>query len=334
MSGRNHFLDARQYRDTKLHRSARTRCVRAKRILLAMCNSMHRSLSQSWLKTVVLQVGLAIAPAIAFGHGAVDVRISALTADVAKDPKNAALHFDLAAAHLEHEDWESARRELTQVDALASGQYPTALILGRVEIGAGKPQEAVVALNRFLEAHPGDPRALLLRARANKSLEKSDASVDDYRAALASDPHPEPDLFQEFADTLASIGRNDEALEVLSRGMDRLGQLPSLAIRALDLETKSGRYDAALARVDAMQKAAPRPESWMSRRADILTRAGRTTDARAAWNALLAHIAALPEAARASHAISLIAETARRGLASLDASASEPSAAPVKTTQN
>src|SRR6185295_16944792 len=96
------------------------------------------------------------------------------------------------------------------------------------------------------------------------ALGQTEASLADYRAALLTAGPPEPDLVRETADELAALGRPDEAVEVLANGIEKLGPIPSLTLRAMDLEMATGRFDAALVRVDAMQKTAPRPEPWMA----------------------------------------------------------------------
>jgi predicted Zn-dependent protease len=63
--------------------------------------------------------------------------------------------------------------------------------------------------------------------------------------------------------------------------MARLGPLPSLALPAVDLDVRLGRWDSALIRLDALLRQAPSNPSWIARRAEILARAGRTDEARA-----------------------------------------------------
>jgi hypothetical protein len=55
----------------------------------------------------------------------------------------------------------------------------------------------------------------------------------------------------------------------------------------------------------------------MARRASVLAQAGRIEESRTAWQALVDHLAALPNLERGSHALSKLAEEARQALASL-----------------
>jgi len=281
---------------------------------------------------------LAVArlPDAAFGHGALHERIAELSVALVRQPDDAGLHFQLAELNCQHGDWVAALSSLARVDQLAPGRFPSDLVRGRAALGAGQVPEAKAALDRFLAAHPGHAQALVLRARAFERLGKNEPCLADYRAALAASAQPEPDLFQEIAVALAFRGREGEAVRVLSAGIDRLGAVPSLVLKAMDLEIATKQFDAALSRVDAMQKSAPRPEPWMARRASVLAQAGRIEESRAAWQALVEHLTALPNLERGSHAMSKLAEDARQALSALDGlpPAAPPSPVPAPRPTN
>lgn len=260
----------------------------------------------------------------AWGHGPLHERIAELTAEVARKPDDAALRYQLAEICCQHGDWEIALTSLDSADQLAPGRFPTDLLRGRAALSAGQAMEAKTALDRFIAAHPGNPQALLLRARAFERLGKNEPCLDDYRAALAADEHPEPDLFCEAAVALAFRGHEDEALRVLDAGMAKLGTIPSLALKAMEMEVSQKHYDAALVRLDALQKASPRPEPWMAKRAALLEQAGRHDESRTAWESLASHLATLPNTERRSHAMSALAEQAQHALQKFPKSPTTP----------
>jgi tetratricopeptide (TPR) repeat protein len=262
-----------------------------------------------------LALAVVLCPALALAHGTFHDRLAALKARLALTPDDAGIHFNLAELYCEHEEPTPALAALERAEALAPGKLPVEYLRGMCLRLAGRPAEALAALDRFVAAHPENSPARLQRARVHAALDNIPASLEDYRAALRLSARPEPDLVQETADALAAHGSRDEAVQVLDAGLARLGPVPSLTLRALDLETATGRFDAALTRVDALQKTAPRPEPWMAKRAALLAQAGRTGEARAAWTALRDHLAALPNLERGSHSMSLLAGQANRALA-------------------
>ena len=253
----------------------------------------------------------------AWAHGPLHERIAALTAEIAAKPDDVALRYQLAEISCQHGDWQTALTNVDKVDQLAPGKFPTDLLRGRAALSAGKADDAKAALDRFIAGQPGNSQALYLRARAFERLGKNDECLNDYRAALAVDARPEPDVFQEVAVALAFRGHKDEALRVLDAGMVKLGAIPTLGLKAMEMEVSLKRYDAALVRLDAMQKAAPRPEPWMAKRAALLEQAGRPDESRAAWESLVTHLSKLPEAERRSHAMSKLAEQSKLALEKL-----------------
>lgn len=274
----------------------------------------------------LLLLGLGL-PVSGMAHGALDARIAELREMLAAAPDDAALRFGLAQALCEHGEWNLALEEAAWVERASPGRFPTALVRGEALLGHREPAAAKRALDRLLEQHPRHVRALTLRARARATLGEADESLADYRAALDGTLRTEPELVQEVAGAFARRGQPEEALAVLDRGIAQLGDIPSLVAQALELEEQTRRFDAALAHAALLQQAAPRPEPWMARRAAILAQAGRIAEARDAWQALLDHLATLPNLDRGTPALVRLASDARAALRGLAAGRAAPASA-------
>ncbi len=250
-----------------------------------------------------------------WGHGAFHDRLRVLAAALEITPRDASLHFELAKIFCAHGDWQFALASADSADEFQPNTYPTDLLRGEAELGRGQPRQAHTALNRYLAAHPSSPHALVWRARACVAVADRAGALADYRAMLRLPARPECDHVREAAAALASEGFGAEAADALSRALGILGTEPALLGQALELEIAIGRYAAALSRVAALQAVAPRPEPWLARRAQILALSGNAAGARAAWTALLQHLAALPNLEQGSLAMRALAEQARRALA-------------------
>lgn len=258
-----------------------------------------------------------VAPAGLLAHGTFHERLNHLEGEIDVQPGDALLRCRLAELYCEHGNFPEALAAAEQAEKINPKFALLDLVRGDIFLQAGRLPEARAALDRYLKQTPANAHALLLRARTKAASGKPVESLADYRAALGAAVAPEPDLYQEVSDALAAQGLADEALVVLDKGLRALGPIPSLTLRAMELEVVTGRFDAALSRVDLLQKSSPRPEPWMAKRAQLLARAGRPAEARAVWEGLLAHLAALPNLERGSHAMSLLAEQARQALAAL-----------------
>jgi predicted Zn-dependent protease len=261
---------------------------------------------------VVLAVCLAgLAGAV---HEDLELQIAEVTRQLEREPRSAELHLKRAELHRFHEDWSAARADYDRAAGLDPALAEVDLGRGRMWLGAGSPEQAEGALDRFLSKRPDHAPALLERARARARRGRPAAAAEDYTRALGLLAEPKPDFFVERAQVQAAGGEVDAALRGLEEGVRRLGSILTLDLAALDLEVGARRYEAALARLDRLAAATPRPEPWLVRRGEILRQAGRPRDAADAFRAALAAIESLPASRRAVKATRELEARARAGL--------------------
>jgi predicted negative regulator of RcsB-dependent stress response len=72
----------------------------------------------------------------------------------------------------------------------------------------------------------------------------------------------------------------------------------TLQLCAIDIEVQHKRYDAAVSRVDQVIAKAPRKETWLARKGDILAMAGKKEEAREAFKGALQAMETLPPGRR------------------------------------
>ena len=246
------------------------------------------------------------------GHGAYHDVVEALSAELRQNPNDAALRYKLAEAHAGHEEWRACLKEIKLVEYLAPGVYPTDFLRGLALHIADKQEEAKKVLDGFLAGSPRHYDALATRGRVLVKLGRPTEAAADFQRAVELATVPQPDLISELATCHAQAGKIKEACESIDAGLKVAGDVPSLLLCALEIETKAGAWDAALGRIAALQKSAPCEEPWMARRAELLTQAGRADDARAAWAALRDHLLSLPNLVRGTpQNASLLAESRR-----------------------
>jgi tetratricopeptide (TPR) repeat protein len=254
-----------------------------------------------WLAIVVRQYvrSLSCRAAMVFvlagqacGHGAYHDVVEELTKKIALTPDDAALHFKLASAHQEHGEWKAALVECERVRRLGAVGFDTDFIEGKALAAGGHLEAAKSLLNAFLAKQPLHREAMAERARVLWKLGEREMALRDYAEAWSS---LKPDFLIEASKAFNEAGRREEALK-------RLRELPepdpAIWNMRLDLELAGGHFDEALICVEALKKAAPRPEPWMARRAEVLALAQRPAEARAAWNDLHQHLMALPSLVR------------------------------------
>lgn len=272
----------------------------------------------------VLALLAFFAPTVAQGHGSFHERMAQLAAIIERSPADARAHFELAELFCRHGDWALALGAADSADEQKPNAFPTDLLRGEAHLGLGRPTNARAALDRFLALRPGHARALVLRARATAAIAGPEAALADYRAALQAPARPEADHVREAAEALVAGGHREEAIEVLARALAAVGPDPALLQHALQLEIAAGRIDEALSRIAALEAAAPRREPWMVRRAQVLTSAQRTAEARTAWTDLLRHLETLPNLERGLPAMRTYAAETHAALSALGSPTPSP----------
>lgn len=244
-------------------------------------------------------------------HGTFHELMEELDSEMKLRPNDPALLVRRAGIQLEHEEWMLALTDLERANRLGADDGDLQYLRGRALAAGGMLKQAREELDAYIKNHRELGLARVERARVLSKLGETEAALQDYRAALKTAALPEPDLVIETADALWAQKLNDEALNVLSTGIEKIGPIPQLVLKAMDYELAAQRYDDVLKRIDAMQACAPRPEPWMAKRASILAQAGRADDAQAAWRTLRDHLLALPNLERGSHAMSRLLEEAQ-----------------------
>jgi tetratricopeptide (TPR) repeat protein len=251
-------------------------------------------------------------------HPEIEAGLSRLNALIAANPRDASLFLERGELYARHREWVQAEANYLAAAEIAPRHAGVFKARGALALEQGKPAEAKAFLDDALRLDPADTSSRILRARALGALREKSAALADYDLAFAAVRTPSPDLILERAALLEPAA----AVRVLDEAIARIGPVPSLELRALALEEQAGRVDTALARLDRLTRAAERKETWLRRRGDLLLRAGRAAEARAAYSDALAAIASLPAWLRESPEL----ENLAKELATL--SAPRPSSSP------
>lgn len=243
---------------------------------------------------------LALAPLSLYADDEHEVQIRALTAEIKATPQNAELYLERGELYRQTENYEAALDDYDRAAKLDPALHILDFLRGRLYLETDRPSHAKAPLDRFLEKHPEHSEARMMRARVLVRLRQPVAAIADYDVAINTSPQPSPDLFHERADAIAGLGpkRTLDAIVSLDQGIARLGPIVSLQMQAIDLELSARRFDPALARLETIANRSARKEYYLLQKGEILQKAGRPADAKAAWKEALTRIGALPPKAR------------------------------------
>lgn len=258
---------------------------------------------------------------LAWAHGAVHQQIAALDARIARAPGDADLYLHRGRLYLEDRQFEEANRDFRQALALDPRLRAAHYFWGDSLLRSGDAAGAEKEARAFLSALGTEDRGGLMRGyrllgQSLAEQKKPAEAAEACRSALAQTGEPDPALYRECADNALAAGQPSEALRILDEGIGRLGSLTVLEERAIEIELQAGRTDGALARLDRLT-AGPGRERWLVPKGKILEKAGRTAEARQAFEAALAAIRALPPGRRKTRSLIRLEQEVKTHLESL-----------------
>jgi predicted Zn-dependent protease len=247
------------------------------------------------LPALTAAIFLSAAPEAA-AHGEVHGQVRAVSAEIRLAPKDHRLYLKRGELHRMLGHWELGLADYDRAALLSPSASGIDLSRGRLLLEAGRLKQARAALDRLLTAEPNHGEGLLTRARVLVKLGSLAEAARDYALAVTRLARPDPEHYRELAEALLALGpgQEEKALLALNEGIERLGPAATLELQALDLEVRIRQFDAALARLERVASHAARKDTWLARKAEILSQAGRQDEARGVCLAALKEIEALP----------------------------------------
>lgn len=161
------------------------------------------------------------------------------------------LEFTTLRALLADGQLEAARQKAARLEAAATGLAGPAVFAAEVAVRLNDRSGAIAAMQRALQAAPGQARLWSLSGDLRNALDRPAQAIPDYRRALRLAPS-DPQLLNQLAATMARVGDRRgyaEALQLVAAG---LAQRPHYLVRARLLDTRAdlldrlGRADEAL----------------------------------------------------------------------------------------
>lgn len=256
-------------------------------------------------------------PVLVFGHGDVHEAIAAVSKDIEAAPKNAELYLRRGSLYRTDQDWVAALADFDRAAAIDPELKIVDLARGEVLADQGRFKEAETAITRYVESRAADSRPWSVRGRIRAGQGRWQEAAEDFGQAVRLATESDPQLILDHVRALRESGQNAEALKALDTAIGKMGPLVVLVQPAVELEERSGNIEAALSRIDKAIASAPRKERWLAQKGELLERAGRKADARAAFEEALRNFEGLPNERRRVAAMVAFEEKLRTAIARL-----------------
>jgi tetratricopeptide (TPR) repeat protein len=219
-------------------------------------------------------------PVTSSAHEGLDHDIERETRSLAEDPSNVEARLRRARYYRLDEQLEKALADLQQATRLAPDDARVHFEKGFALAALGRNTDAEAELSVFIAQTGGTPDAHAERARIRALTGRPDLAIADLEVAIALGSSI--DLYLERGRLLEGRARYAEAADGYREGLAQLGGSPLLQRVLVDALIVLGRYDDALAEIDAALARGQLETQWLLVRAEVLERLERTEEAREA----------------------------------------------------
>ena len=250
------------------------------------------------------------------GHGDTHEQIEALTDVLSQNPDHVASLLERADLYRRHRQFNEALIDLDRVRLLSPTNNSAYYLTGLTLLEQGEFNEAETVLQDFLSRSPRSPRGQLALARVFTHQQRHLDAAQAYELAVDYQVTPSPDLYLARAQAYMNAGEAylAQALEGLEEGMTLIGPLITFRRLAISIEIEQGKFHNAFVRVNGILQDVDRKETWLVRKAQILTAMGRNEEAHQQFLLAERAIERLPERPRTSPAIRTLRQTIHANL--------------------
>ena len=282
--------------------------------LVAAAILRRRQTRRGPVVAAVLTALLAL-PVPAGAHGTLGERLAALDAEIVAHPDRGETYLRRGELLRQLGRPESALADFARAAEVQPGIPGIDREAARVLVDLGRQHEAKVRLDRAIAATPEDAGAWAMRAAIFERAGQPARAARDLRQMLElRGRSATPDDHLRLVKALRECKQLAGAARAVEAAIVQLGPVVNLELAAIEVALQRGRWKQAVARVDAFAARVPRPEPWLVRKATILAGAGRTKEARDAYEQALAAIERLPAETRSNAAVAQLAAQARAQL--------------------
>lgn len=210
-------------------------------------------------------------------HPGLPATLDHLTRMIAEEPGNPSLYHQRGVAYLHDQQYRAALSDLQYAAELGDPRM-VALHLGIIQLHYKNYPMARDRFDSYLAFRPGNITALQYRARLRSETGDLEGALADYSAVIALRQPAHPVDYLSAAALMVELPAYgvEAAIALLDQGMAKLGAVPQLQLRAIELEGSIGRYDEATLRLQLSGPGASSSPFWQLEMAKLLLAAGHT----------------------------------------------------------
>lgn len=212
------------------------------------------------------------------GHPGQHEQLQRAERAIEQNPNEQALYIRRASIYSEGGDYEKASADLQHAEKLGSPDNAS-FEWGLLHYRKGDFVTAGQYLDSYLRQFPASGIALEYRAKAALEAGDKQEAITYFTRNLDLLERPNPGIYIATADLFHDLNETTQALALLDNGMGKLGVIPQLQRRAIDLELEMGNTANAISRLETLRLALRENPDWKLDMAELLATEGRNKEA-------------------------------------------------------
>lgn len=221
-----------------------------------------------------------------FAHPGASSTIEHFSHAIEHKPDDQALYMRRGIAYSNDGQFDKALADFERAKKLGE-PVVVSFDLGVLHYRRRNPQIAKDYFDEYLDVFPVHLGCLEYRARLLRDMGEYEASVADFRKLFELQHRPNPGHYLSVVTMLVASDAEEGvvlSLKLLDSGIDKLGLIPQLQKRAIQLEVDRGRTDLAIKRLETLKPVLGRSPDWKVDMAVLQLQLGKKEAARSLLN--------------------------------------------------
>lgn len=216
-----------------------------------------------------------------WSHPGAHEQIKKLSEGIKREHNNQSLYAQRGLAYSNDGQLDKAMSDYKKAASMGD-PLKLAHEMGVVFYRQGKLAEALEQFDLFLRGFPKSAPSYEYRARVQRDAGNYSAAIKDLQRFLSLRSRPSPGHYVSASELFLEMDDNGyaAAIEVLDQGMQRLGVVPQLQRRAIELELLQNRPNQALKRLQSLEAVLRGGPDWQVDMAELLMKTGDKLQAR------------------------------------------------------
>lgn len=215
----------------------------------------------------------------ALAHAGHDEQLLRINRAIEQNADDQALYIRRGSIYSENRQFDEAKTNFERAERLG----PAALVAiewGVLYYRMGDYPRATAYLDEYLERFPQSARGYEYRAWAARDTGDYAQAIADLNSYFELLDNPHPGNYIAAANMLHDMQQTGQALQLLDKGIAKIGLTPQLQRRAIELELARDRVDNAIARQDSLRGPLHENPLWKLQMAELLRQDNRNNEAR------------------------------------------------------